>query len=317
MAQSSNFPNFFIVGAAKAGTTSVYNYLLGHPQVYLSPIKEPHHFSTDINLEYLRDSDKKKLSAQAIDKFIESDMNDILHRAYITDRKQYLALFRFANNAKAIGEASVSYLYSKTAAEEIFAFNPSAKIIIVLRNPSKRAWSHYLMDLRIGNTHLSFKNALEEDRKHPYKTWGAASLYIELGFYYEQVKRYLDIFPNENVHIILQEDLKKDSQEIIKNIYSFLNIDENFQPNLSSKHNSANIPRNKILNKIMGLGVLRVHVRKLLKRSPLKLKLKKLIYIKPEISTEDNDVIQSLNKLYMEDIHKLEELINRDLSTWN
>jgi hypothetical protein len=173
------------------------------------------------------------------------------------------------------------------------------------------------MDLRIGNTTLNFKDALLEDKKSPNKTWGAASLYTELGFYYNQVLRYLNVFPHDQICILLLEDLKKDPTEVIRKIYRFIGVDENFIPDLTKKHNAALIPRNSFLNRLMMIGALRVKIRKLLKGTSMKSKLKKLIYTQPEISNEDEHEIQTLKGNYQEDIRKLAKLINRDLSMWS
>jgi len=140
-------PNFFIVGAAKSGTTSLYHHLCQHLDVFMSPVKEPHYFSRDVGVRSFKADDTKSIFANLrgyIDFILKS-------RFYILNFEKYKRLFSNVKNEKAIGEASVSYLVSKVAAEEIYKFNPDAKIIIILRNPVKRAFSHWLMDLRIGH----------------------------------------------------------------------------------------------------------------------------------------------------------------------
>ena len=126
----------------------------------MSPIKEPNYFASDINLDAIREEVKARIKLLHIDEYIKSDMSKTMHRAFITSFDQYLALFRFAKDEKAIGEASASYLFSKTAAKNIYQYDPNAKIIIVLRQPVQRAYSHYLMDQRMALTNLSFEDAL-------------------------------------------------------------------------------------------------------------------------------------------------------------
>ncbi|MBP6414624.1 MAG: sulfotransferase, partial [Bacteroidia bacterium] len=132
----TNKPDFFIVGAAKSGTTSLYHYLNQHPEIYLSPIKEPNFFSSDIKIENLRQSVKNRIKAENIDQFFNDGMKRTIHRAFIRDEHQYLQLFAPAAPGQLKGEASPSYLYSEVAAKSIFAFNEKAKIIIILREPS-------------------------------------------------------------------------------------------------------------------------------------------------------------------------------------
>ena len=129
----NTFPNFFIVGAAKAGTTSLAHYLDEHPQVYLSPIKEPNYFSrNDIHPEHFRKLLKERLALFNIKQYLSESELKSRHAAYLTELEQYQDLFRDAKPNQILGEASVSYLWSQTAAKEIFNANSNAKIIIVL-----------------------------------------------------------------------------------------------------------------------------------------------------------------------------------------
>jgi len=312
-----HIPNFFLVGAAKAGTTSVYNYLSQHPEVYLSPVKEPNHFCTDVDPTKLRQQAKERIAAQDLEGFLNSGMNGTLHRAYITNRQQYLSLFSKVKSEKAIGEASVSYLYSSTASEEIFKFNPAAKIIIVLRNPTKRAYSHYLMDRKLAFTELNFEHAFKADQLSSNKGWGATSLYYELGLYYEQVQRYLKYFPKEQVLILLHDDLISSPNLIVNQIFEFLGVNTNSTINFDKKHNSAAIPRNKIASKILGLNSLRVKVRRAIKGTSLQRFIKKVIFKEATSDTSNELFLSNLKKTYDEDINKLSQLINRDLSKWH
>ena len=164
-------PNFFVVGAGKAGTTSLYNYLKAHPQIYMSPIKEPHHFATDIDVTAFSE-DYRKTCLQDVSGYVRGDMTEPVHVAHVTGRDDYLRLFRHAVDEVAIGEISNSYLVSKRAAVEIRAAVPHARIIMVLRDPVARAYSQYLMDLRIGYVRRSFMEEFETDVARPDASWG-------------------------------------------------------------------------------------------------------------------------------------------------
>jgi hypothetical protein len=180
-----NWPNFFIVGAANSGTTSLYTYLNQHPEVFLPALKEPHYFSQ-----------------------IRPAYEQRYMRPYVTDETAYLQLFRKAGGYKAIGEASTSYLSDPEALRRIRDMVPNARIIIILRDPVERAHSHYLMDVREGRQNLPFFAALQDDWNRKDKGWGVSQLYVELGMYAEQVKRYLRAFGPEQVIILMFEELK-------------------------------------------------------------------------------------------------------------
>ena len=203
-------PTFIVVGANKGGTTSIYHYLKQHKQVYLSPVKEPHFFSKDIDVNlFKREFAQNKL--QDIDKYVNGEMKEEFHAAFIRDVEQYKKLFSKVQDQKAVGELSTSYLFSEVAAKEIKALIPDCKIIICLRNPFDRAYSHYRMNLWTGNSNeFDFYKALVEDYDYKPKVWGNAHLYTEIGLYYQQVKRYLDLFGKDNVCLLYTSPSPRD-----------------------------------------------------------------------------------------------------------
>lgn len=199
-----NKPNFFIVGAARSGTTSLWEYLKLHPGIYMPEDelqKEPSFFSDT----------RKDLT---LDK--------------------YLAFFQKANEShRWIGEASVAYITDPLSANRIYEFNPAAKIIIMLRNPAERAYSLYNWMAQDGYEYAaSFEEALKleetrllEQQSTWYKPnyyWGY--LYFRSGLYHGQVKRYLELF-KDNVLIIKFEDFVKDPAASYGQVCSFLGLD--------------------------------------------------------------------------------------------
>jgi hypothetical protein len=313
---SSKKPDFFIVGAAKSGTTALYHYLRQHPDIYMSPIKEPNFFSTDIILENLRQSVKNRIKAENIDQFFKDGMKRVIHRAYIRNKEQYLQLFSQAASGQVTGEASPSYLYSETAAQEIFKFNENSKIIIILREPSGRAYSHYLMDLKLGFTQDSFKVALEKDRTTTPKGWGASSLYLELGQYYNQVKRYFDTFPSNHILVLLQKDLYQDKSATLKKLFDFLGVSNDFVPHESDFKNESTVPKNKMISYLLKSDFIRVKARNFLEHSPLKKLILHLLYKKPESKNSDEETKKEIKILLKDDVIRLSKLINRNLDEW-
>jgi len=143
------YPSFFVVGAAKAGTSSLYFYLKQHPEIYMSPIKETFYFCTDIREKNFKTPFKIKNNWD-IHSYLNQSKLEEKHLAYIEEWEDYIQLFREANNENAIGEVCNGYLYSKVTAGNIISKIPNGKIIMILRNPIERAFSHFLMDLRDG-----------------------------------------------------------------------------------------------------------------------------------------------------------------------
>jgi len=299
-------PNFFIVGAAKCGTASLYYYLREHPEIYMSPIKEPHFFSDDIDIDKFSEDYKKSL-LKDVGRYVNGPMDKIIHAAHIRNLEQYCKLFKNVKNEKAIGEISNSYLYSKTAARNIKKMIPNAKIIMVLRNPIERAFSHYLMDLHIGySKEPTFMRAIKKAMQSEEKSWGAGRLYLELGLYYEQVKRYLEIFGSRTVKIILFERIKKDVSGVMREIFSFLDVYPFFEIVFHKRYNISLIPKYKLLNRLLWkIGAQNFFAR-----------INNELFNKKRNVSLSNKERDFLRLYYKKDIMKLSDLINRDLSEW-
>src|SRR4051794_18131841 len=225
------WPNFFLVGAAKAGTTSIYAYLSQHPAVFFPAIKEPHFFAQvrpAAELEFLIDA--------------------------ITDRDEYLRLFSKSNGCRIIGDASPSYLWHPEVPRRILSVAPDAKIAIVLRDPVERAYSHYLMDYREGAQDRPFFTALLDDMNREKKGWGVSYLYYELGLYAQQVLRYVETFTWSNVRILFFEDLRRDAKAVLRQIAEFLSIDPAPLDRIHTgkRHNAYAAPRSPYLRRLAG-----------------------------------------------------------------
>ena len=285
-------PNFFIVGAPKAGTTSLYHYLSQHSEVFLSPKKELNYFS------------QADIVAQCL----------YYHERGVGDRAEFESFFENANGAKAVGEASVSYLFYQNVASRIHALLPEAKIIIVLRNPIDRAFSHYLMDRRLGYVEISFDDIVYQRSGHPL-----GDLYyqqaVSLGMYYEQVKRYLDLFGEKRVKIFLNDDLLADTPGVVRSLFAFLGVDTSFETPLTRHHNVYGKPRNGLVRYLYTMKGLRIVTKKLFPAGFAAGMKKKLLIPgeKPVMNRQTGDYLLSI---YKEDIGKLAALIKRDLSHW-
>jgi hypothetical protein len=287
-------PNFFIVGAQKAGTTSLYQYLSQHPQVYMSPRKEPHFFE-GMHSEYRRPGRRS---------------------TPVSTLAEYQALFEDASDQRAIGEASASYLYSPRSPGLIKDSVPDARIIVILRNPADRAYSNYLYCVQVGREPLgSFDEALQAEEGRMLDKWGPLWYYKHKGFYYAQVKRYFDTFGRDKVGVWLYEDLRNDTFGTLREVFRFLDIDEDFVPDASMEYNPSGIPRAGRLYK--GVRTLTAQNPALVERVlPARLRgyVKSRFLAKPPPFPPE--VRRQLTYSYKEDILRLQELIGRDLSVW-
>ena len=285
-------PNFFIVGAAKAGTTSIHAYLSKHPEVFMSALKEPHYFSSfEMKPEF--------------DNFMP----------IVRDSRAYQELFIGSDGYTAVGEASPSYLCDADAAKHIKSAIPNAKIIISLRNPVQRAYSAYLMFYNKGFTSLPFREALEEDQARTEKGWGASFEYIEHGLYADQVERYLNAFGRSNVMIILFEDLIRDTAMVMQEVARFLGIGpEGFpESTFERAHNPYEESRGAFSRTLLRSRPIRVFSKRWVPLSLRAAVRNHLLFTKGEKPKLDDEVRRLLGKRFAPDLQRLEQLLERNL----
>ncbi len=200
-----SWPDFFLVGVPKGGTTSTYNYLSQHPGIFVPSIKEPHFFACP----------EVKETYYQVD-FIEKESD-------------YLNLYAKAES-KVKGDFSPSYLFNDYAAQRIQSKCPEAKIIMILRHPIDRAISHYLMDVQAGYNSLSLQESISNSNSFFFKE------YIEVGLYHHQVTKYFTAFPKEQILILFFDDLKRNPASFLIQILDFLGLDTTFHFDLEKQH---------------------------------------------------------------------------------
>jgi hypothetical protein len=291
-------PNFLIIGAEKCGTTALYHYLRQHPQVYMSPAKETGFFGAE----------GRKPDTRAPGHLPTKHINNI---------DDYRALFEEVSNEAAIGEASPYYLYSTRALERIHHYIPAAKLITILRDPAERAYSNYLHAIWLGREPLTdFSQALFQEEERIKASWESLFHYKQKGFYYAQLRRYFDRFNQGQIRVYLKEDLDVDSASVMKDIFRFLCVDEEFVPDVSLRPNVSGIPKNRMLHKLV-MELNRPSIKRLFPdrlvrglREPIR---NSILAKPPKLPLEAR---KALIGVYREDILRLQELIQRDLSTW-
>lgn len=214
-------PNFLLIGAQKSGTTSLYRYLLQHPAVAGFWGKELHFFDRryDNGLDW--------------------------YRSHFPLAARVAWIRRRTGVAPAIGEGSSGYLFHPGAPARIQAFDPSIRLVCILRDPVDRAYSHYHLRRRMGTETLSFEDALDAE---PVRVWqdleqmaaDPASAnhepmtvfefsYLARGRYAEQLERWFECFPRERMLVLFTDDLAADADGTANDVFSFLGLPEHHE----------------------------------------------------------------------------------------
>ena len=230
----SRRPNLFIVGAPKSGTTSLYDYLTGHPDVFMSPVKEPIYFAPDV-------------------------LAGFKHRfSFGDDQAEYLALYDAARDERYVGEASTRYLASAEAPRLIREFDPDARIIVMLRNPVDFVYA--LHNERVSQQSedvIDFEEALSLDeerragRRLPHGSNILGSVYRDNAMFGRQVQRWLDQFPRAQVHVIIFDDFAADTAGEFRRVLEFLGIDPTYRPAEFAVVNRSHRSRGGLMRALM------------------------------------------------------------------
>lgn len=292
---NKKLPTFLGIGVEKAGTSSIYEYLNQHPQVYMSPVKET--------------------------KFLQCDWQTLdpqARQVKINTFEKYAALFDGVTDEVAIGEFSPNYLFNhETSVECIQHYFPKAKLVVILRDPADRAHSDHLMHIRDA-INKQVRSLSDQIKYSPQK-----SFTIRKGYYYEGLKHFIDTFDTEQIKVYLYEDLHQDSIALMQDLYQFIGVDGSFIPDLAVRKQTSQVPKSKSLNYLLrqqnpvrsfaaaALRFLPEATRYRIRSGLMNLNSK----AKGSVALSKEDRAQLIN-LYRDDILKLQTLIDRDLSAW-
>jgi len=297
-------PTFLIIGAAKTGTTSMYEYLQQHPDIFMSAVKEPWHFASHAMRRWTGpDGDWLQLRARYLD---------------LARMENYEALFEGGTHALARGEASAIYLHTEGCAERIRAALPDARLMVLFRDPVDRAFSQFKVNLQQNReTAGSFAEAVRLEEERIRQGWSPDFHYVRRGFYYRQLEPYLRLFPREHLRIYLYEDIVKDTAVVVRDAYAFLGVDPDFTPDTERRYNISGTPARAALPRLLrGASPVAAFVRCLVPkvlRQPIRLRLKRVAEKKIVV---DPQTRADLIKEYRPDILKLQEMLGRDLGPW-
>jgi len=300
------WPDLFVIGAAKCGTTSLYEYLRGHPEIYMSPAKEPRYFSREL---------------------VSRSGHDF---RYGRDEARYLALFNEAGEEKRLGEASVRYIFSTEAPGLIHAVQPNAYIVAMVRDPVDMVYSMHNQRLSEGSeefAELEQALAAEQDRLAgkgvPEGSSARLHVYLPRARFAEQLSRWLDTFGRDRVHVIVLEDFVRNPATHFRRLLEFLDVDPDYQPESFAAYNRSHAPRFRIVRRVMNSRPVQYVVWRLLpalvgdrrtrsivrgyRNSPLNRRSRQRPPLSPELR-------RRLEEEFAPDVARLSEMLGRDLA---
>lgn len=295
-------PDFFIIGAPKSGTTAMAGYLGDHEKIHFCEPKEPCFFSTDFPRQML-----------------------------VQEEADYLDLFAdAAGGCSAVGEGSVWYLYSRAALQNLRAYDPGARIIVMLRNPVEQVYSmHQELYHRRYETEADFAKAwaLQDSRKAgqgipKYCKEAAFLQYGQIASYADQVERLYGIFPREQVRIILFDDFKSDTRKTYRELLAFLGVPddgrEEFRPALESRRHRLHWLGAFLINQPDWLVRVKSRVKALIGVEQLGVRdmVAKVNTVKQKRAPLPPELQQELKDYFRADVERLSQILGRDLSGW-
>jgi hypothetical protein len=298
---TSTLPDFYVVGAGRAGTTSVSHYLAQHPGLFVPSSKSSSFF-------YARDLTGSPLA----------DEDASIPAWFVQDEADYLELYAPAPTGAICGDVSPVYLASTRVAGRIAAVRPDAKIIALMRNPVDRVYSRYVGRRRDGlDSTPTFEDLVEREIDTDLVREDAHATYLAGGMVSHYLRTYLDAFPRANILIHFYEDFARDTQGVMASISRFLGVDDEFQFDVQRIHNRSG---GRIRNSTVGgLWSSSLPIRKAL-RPWLPQSLRDGMFRKITDKTDKvpirPETRRRLIEVYRDDVQTLERMTDRDLSAW-
>jgi len=297
-------PQFVMVGAPKAGTTSVYNYLFQHPMIFMPSKKEPVFFCG-----YQRN--------------FTGPGSHSFNKNLVVSVSEYAKLFRNAPRNSLAGEASTDYLSCPNAAHNIKKWNPDTKIIIILRNPIERAFSEHNHLIRVMLEERSFLESLMLEELRIKAGYTPLFWHVKRGLYSEGVSRYINLFGRKNVAIFFYEELKTSAKSLLGRIFDFLSI-PSIRVNTELRYNISGVPRSTMLHKLLVSywrvdkdfpikRMVEVAIGESVRKRLLSKLLRNSLSIRNGIT---EDAFLFLKSKFQEDIQCLEEMLEVNLKHW-
>jgi hypothetical protein len=313
--------NLFVIGAAKAGTTALHQYLGQHPAILMSPVKEPNYFAFPQGLPAFASPEPSGGST-----FIGDRLRRETYGLSVLDRASYERLFIQGRDRKLRGESSAAYLYFPGCAERIREAVPDARIIAVLREPVDRAFSKYRQMRRDRVEPLtSFAAAIAAEPERQRAGWAPTWLYLDRGRYHRQLRPYFAQFDRRQIHVLLYDDLRADPRAALRGIFAFLGVDPDVPIDVSEAHNRSDVAETPRFGLLYDLTIrpylMSARLQSLMPRglaAAIRPWARRLMLRQAENAPEvlPPDLAAKLRASMREELERLQDLIGRDLSHW-
>lgn len=294
-------PNLLVMGAMRSGTTTAYRVLSEHPEIFMSPWKEPDF----LGLEGRR----PRYSGPG-----DEDQN----RDAVVSEKTYRELFRKGAEYAWRGEASTSYLYLATAVGGIRRYIDDPRLVVLLRDPVDRAYSAYqYMRGQEREPYAAFAAALADEERRIADGWAPMWHYRRASHYKPQLERLFDAFPSDCIQVALFDDLQDRPGEVFGSIFSWLGVDDSFEAPVSA-HNKSGPARSTALRYLLKPSPMRQRI--VGRRLPAFVKRPLRAAREANIQSANSDLTPALRReligQFRDDIDYVEQLMGRDLAAW-
>lgn len=306
---TARLPDFFVIGAPRAGTTSLFRYLQQHPDVFMSPHKEPAFFACGEAAAELGDSS-------------EPLADDATRARSVLTWDAYTELFEGATRSQRVGEATPTYLYADRAPAAIARHVPGARVVASLRQPVDRAFSHLTVSSR-GHavTGADLRAALAEEAANEPTMLVDDHDLLRPGFYARHLHRWRDALRPEQMHVVRQEHLDASPDEVLAGIFSFLGVDPAFEPDVSVRYNQSGrfgvVSATRMTHGLLPYG------RRLAQRLPTGM-VQRIARLRAQVLTAERQAttldpatrVELTERYYADDIRALTEMTGGDYGAW-
>lgn len=294
-------PNFIIAGAPRSGTTWLCQNLTPNPRIFLTANKEPRFYSVE-------EGDSLSFTGTGDDAWLGH---------FVRDRREYEALFAEAEPNQLTGEASSDYLYrSEVAARRIRAEAPDARLIFMLRKPSERAVSNWACQSSHGRETLSFADALAAEPHRIESGWAWWWHYTAQGYYARRLEPFFDLFPRDQILILLYDELQRDGPGLLERVSNFLEVETVVPKEVRHRANRSSVARSGAHGAVRRLVKNRSLARALLP-TPVRAQLGRAVdRVTLEEPQPDEGDVAALNELYAADVRRLQDATGLDFSAW-
>lgn len=298
-------PDLFIAGAAKAGTTALDEFLRQHPQIEMSPHREPNYFAFPGRRPNLRGPGGRPAP---------------INQTSIVDFDTYASLFAGIPEDVVAGETSPVYMYMAGTAGRIASRIPHARIVVILRDPVERAISSYGHLLREGREPLDLLPALHAEPRRIAQNWGILWRYVDVGRYARQLREYLRHFDSDRILLLEHGQFSREPAVVCQKVFRFIGVADDFVPDTTVRYNVSGVPRHRWLHDLFNPPpVVRHRIWRLVPRGlrdPLRRFHAKITAGNLERHEVSGEARERLRETFEPEVEELQALIGWDLSHW-